>query len=203
MSSSGPTHHGERHPGESDELYAYFVAYRDLGPDRTLALAATRVERAEITLREYSAKFHWVRRALEWDEYLDRQAREAAVEATREKRAKLATEMADWALEVTNLARGRARLDAREMKAALDAIAAGGDASDVDFTTRDASGAMNVAARILASLSEDERAAAELAADDPVGLPEGMTAVEHVRARLRALAPGDAGDDSEAAEQTA
>lgn len=62
----------DRQPNESEAAYARFLAYRNLGPARSLD-AAYRVTKGDESLQapgswaQESARFEWVRRASEWD----------------------------------------------------------------------------------------------------------------------------------------
>jgi len=72
----------EQARGESARAYAAFVAYRDLGPERSLAKAAEQAGRHVSLLKRWSARNRWRDRAWAWDVA---QAREAA-DALRQQR---------------------------------------------------------------------------------------------------------------------
>lgn len=66
----------ERRDGESDQAWAAFVAFRNLGPNtRTLSLAAAEVGKSRSTLSEFSRKNDWRKRATAWDMHCDEQER--------------------------------------------------------------------------------------------------------------------------------
>jgi hypothetical protein len=120
----------DRQPAESGPAYAAFLAYRGLGPDRTLddAYAARQAAkrgseagapRTSPGQREgtqgapgcwgkWSVKHRWVDRAAAWDAHLEKARQEAAIEEAR-KRATVSD--AEW--EVRKLAQRQAEWDLR------------------------------------------------------------------------------------------
>jgi hypothetical protein len=82
----------ERQPGETAKAYAAFCGYRDLPPQER-SLQRLRSEMADegyvVTknwLGEWSAKWDWVERTMDWDQEVDRRQREKFV-AERESMA--------------------------------------------------------------------------------------------------------------------
>jgi hypothetical protein len=80
-SPSGPAP-WERQFGESKDAYLLFAAYRDLGPERSLARL---VEAGESSvgvrqLEKYSSRHHWAQRSDAWDVEQERIRRERAGE---------------------------------------------------------------------------------------------------------------------------
>lgn len=65
--------------------FAAFVAYRDLGPDRSGAKAAKALGKSTRTLDRWTSRHRWVERALAWDEHLDDKACEAAESEVEER----------------------------------------------------------------------------------------------------------------------
>jgi hypothetical protein len=73
----------EKLKGESYKAWEAFTVYRDMGPTRTLARAGQHLGKGRAIIEEWSAKHHWVDRASDYDEYLDRQQREVMEDARR------------------------------------------------------------------------------------------------------------------------
>lgn len=53
--------------GESSVAYAAFVCYRDLGADRSLELAAQKLNKSKTNLAKWSSNHRWTERTREWD----------------------------------------------------------------------------------------------------------------------------------------
>lgn len=86
----------ERQPEETSKAYAAFCAYRDLGPERSLAKAGEVLGKNPGGLEEWSSKNEWVKRSAAWDDEQDRIARQAQLKEIakmRERHAKLASDM--------------------------------------------------------------------------------------------------------------
>ena len=101
-----PDHPWERMPGESSKAHAKFCAYRDLGPQRSLAklrrLHACEEGWSRPTLHELSERWHWQARASAWDDEQDKMRRQAQAEAISEMAQRQAKDGAD----MQRLARG-------------------------------------------------------------------------------------------------
>jgi hypothetical protein len=67
----------DQQPGESAKAFAGFVAYRDLGPNRSLAQAAKVEGKSTTMLERWSVGHDWRQRVRAYDASLDRQARQA------------------------------------------------------------------------------------------------------------------------------
>lgn len=97
-------------PGESDDSFGAFVVYRELGPRRTLLVAATRYAEADPNYRllsavdqskrqealrrafaEWSRKFDWVSRCRAYDAFLDAERVQANLDAMRNQVAESQT----------------------------------------------------------------------------------------------------------------
>lgn len=62
--------------GESDKSFEWFGRYRDLGASRTLAKVAQKYGKNsnyERQLQKWSRQYHWVKRALSFDDYRNQQ----------------------------------------------------------------------------------------------------------------------------------
>jgi hypothetical protein len=69
----------EKLPGESGAAYAAFCAYRDFGPERNIRKAVEKHEANSVKQGKryrmwllWSMQFKWVKRAADYDQYLDR-----------------------------------------------------------------------------------------------------------------------------------
>lgn len=85
----------ERREKEGSDVYADFIAYRNLGPKRSIeALVQSCTETSPKTVRQYknlSAKYGWVERCRAWDDYLQAERdKEAAKHAAEIERRRLA-----------------------------------------------------------------------------------------------------------------
>lgn len=107
----------ERQPSETILAYQAFCAYRDLGLERTLEKAAKILKRKMPGLQRWSAKHDWVRRAEEYDFYLEfkqRKKREKEyfqeIESYRKRQKQLAS--ATIAAAVKLLQKASRKLDA-------------------------------------------------------------------------------------------
>lgn len=107
----------ERRESESTKAYEAFCAYRDMGPDRSLAKVAEKLSKSEQLMKRWSYTYGWVDRAAKWDDENDRIERETAqkeqakaIKNMRERHAKLAEAM------LLKAARGLARIPDDEIK---------------------------------------------------------------------------------------
>jgi hypothetical protein len=82
----------EREKGETESAWTSYLAYRDLGPERTLEAAnqtgTKGVPKTLSSLKKLSTRWRWVERARSWDNHLQRERDRIAVQqaATWEKR---------------------------------------------------------------------------------------------------------------------
>jgi hypothetical protein len=94
-------------PGETDKSFAAFVAYRDLGPGRSVAKALPILGKKPnytSTAQAWSRKFGWVMRADCWDAHQDRSNRAAILDESEKKaRQKLAVADSMWKTAATGL----------------------------------------------------------------------------------------------------
>lgn len=74
----------DRHPGESAKAYAAFIAYRDMGPTRSLRKLAAREDMTKVgQLGKWSSEWNWPERAVAFDGWQDREWRLEQVEARK------------------------------------------------------------------------------------------------------------------------
>lgn len=71
----------ERQPGESRQAYANFVIYRDIGPSRSLAKAASETGKNRTTLSDQSAKYRWQDRVDAYDFEMEKRHHEGRMTA--------------------------------------------------------------------------------------------------------------------------
>lgn len=98
----------DRREDESSQAWDAFVAYRNLGPSRSLSKAAHEVGKSKSTLAPWSALYEWITRARAWDRFCDQndQVRDEAAraegrKAMHEEHAKLGKRM--WKLAAERL----------------------------------------------------------------------------------------------------
>lgn len=125
----------ERQPNESDKAWAGFVAYRDLGEDRTIpktAQALGKGPKYESILSQWCRKFGWRQRIIARDRDHDMEVRKAAVEdSSKAHREMLLVAMSMWKLAAKDLMRwhnkiekapkDQPQLSARDVQALADA----------------------------------------------------------------------------------
>lgn len=91
-----PKHEWDRRRDESAVAYAAFVAYRNLGENRSLAKAAKEIAKPKRMLATWSSRNEWVMRAAVWD----RHELESADAVRRDKRHRRIVEMEERHLAI-------------------------------------------------------------------------------------------------------
>ena len=69
----------ERQKGESAQAFAAFLAYLQMGADRSLSAVGQRLGKSKALMERWSSANGWVERCRAWDNYLQREAKKAAV----------------------------------------------------------------------------------------------------------------------------
>ena len=72
-----------RTAGESDEAYSAFLAYRDLGADRSLDAVVQELHKSRTILGRWSSRHDWVARSTAWDNHLQAERDKVAVREAR------------------------------------------------------------------------------------------------------------------------
>jgi hypothetical protein len=97
----------ERLAGETGTAYAAFCCYRDIGPGRNIRKAVEAANEGKAvsagskqygTWRQWSMKFHWVKRAADYDQHLEhlkQEERRKTIEAQGEMHRKVTGKMLD------------------------------------------------------------------------------------------------------------
>src|SRR5947208_2781006 len=67
----------ERQPGEREQAYFYFCAYRDTDPPRRIADVAAKLGRNTETLWVHSRKWGWIKRVTAYDAWIEAKAHKA------------------------------------------------------------------------------------------------------------------------------
>lgn len=86
----------ERQDGETPKQFEAFVAYRDMGEERSLSAVAQRLNKSKQLLGRWSAANNWVERCTDWDNEQDRIARQEQIKdikKMRQRHAQIATSM--------------------------------------------------------------------------------------------------------------
>ena len=95
----------ERLPGESGAAYAAFCGFRDYGLERNIRRAVEASCEGEAVAKRYrlwrqwSMKFHWVKRAADYDGYLEK-LKQAELRRTIEEQGKVHREITGKMLQV-------------------------------------------------------------------------------------------------------
>lgn len=74
----------ERQKGESAQAFAAFLVYLQMGADRSLSAVGQKVGKSRALMERWSSANSWVERCRAWDNYLQREAKKAAVAELRE-----------------------------------------------------------------------------------------------------------------------
>jgi hypothetical protein len=80
-----PVQPWEMQPGETDNAFRAFQAYRDLGGTRSLEETARQLGCGRSQLERWSRRWWWTPRCAAWDRYLDEVRREEGARAAREE----------------------------------------------------------------------------------------------------------------------
>jgi hypothetical protein len=64
---------------ESEESFAAFNLYKDMGTDRSLAKVAEKLEKSGTLIERWSQRDHWRKRTLEWDRHVARGVNEQLI----------------------------------------------------------------------------------------------------------------------------
>lgn len=92
----------ERQKGESEKAYEAFAAYRDMGPERTVAAVVERLQKSRSLLDRWKERWDWKERARAYDNELEKEARAKAVKDRRamtERHIGIAMQLQKKALE--------------------------------------------------------------------------------------------------------
>lgn len=79
----------DQQSAESARVYAAFVIYRDLGPQRSLEEVSRRVAKSLPHIKRLSVQYNWVDRARSYDAAIDARARAATEQATIDRRRQM------------------------------------------------------------------------------------------------------------------
>lgn len=92
----------ERQKGESAPAYEAFVAYRDMGAERSLQAVAQKLSKSKQLMSRWSRAWNWQERIRAWDNELEKEARAKAVKDRRamaERHIGIAMQLQKKALE--------------------------------------------------------------------------------------------------------
>jgi len=73
----------ERQKGESARAFEAFLVYLQMGPERSIRAVAQKCTKSVSLIRRWSSDNNWVERCRAWDNYLQREAKKAAVAEIR------------------------------------------------------------------------------------------------------------------------
>lgn len=92
----------ERQKGESEKAYEAFAAYRDMGPERTVAAVVERLQKSRSLLDRWKERWDWKERVRAYDNELEKEARAKAVKdrkAMTKRHISIAMQLQKKALE--------------------------------------------------------------------------------------------------------
>ena len=92
----------ERQPGETEKAYEAFVAYRDLGAQRSVSAVSEKLSKSRQLISRWKAAYSWDERVLEYDNELQREAKRTASAELRKMNArqvKIAMQLQEAALQ--------------------------------------------------------------------------------------------------------
>lgn len=73
----------DRQKGESARAFEAFLVYLQMGPERSVRAVAQKLSKSYTLAGRWSSTYHWVERCRAWDNYLQREAKKAAVAEIR------------------------------------------------------------------------------------------------------------------------
>jgi len=73
----------ERQKGESARAFEAFLVYLQMGPERSIRAVAQKCTKSVSLIRRWSSDNNWVERCRAWDNYLQQEAKKAAVAEVR------------------------------------------------------------------------------------------------------------------------
>lgn len=92
----------ERQKGESARAFEAFLVYLQMGPERSQQAVAQRCSKSVSLIRRWSSDNKWVERCRAWDNYLQQEAKKAAVAEVRkmnQRHAKMASAIQATAMQ--------------------------------------------------------------------------------------------------------
>lgn len=92
----------ERQEGEGVKPYEAFLIYLEMGEKRILQAVADRLHKSYTLIRRWKDAYNWVERCRAWDNYLQREAKKAAVSEVRamnKRHIQIAIKLQDAAME--------------------------------------------------------------------------------------------------------
>ena len=73
----------ERQKGESPQAFAAFLVYLQMGSDRSIRATSQKLAKSRTIIDRWSRTYGWVERCRAWDNYLQQEAKKAAVAEIR------------------------------------------------------------------------------------------------------------------------
>ena len=94
----------ERQKGESARAFEAFLVYLQMGPERSIRAVAQKLSKSYTLAGRWSSTYHWVERCRAWDNYLQQEAKKAAVAEVRrmnQRHAKMASAIQATAMQAS------------------------------------------------------------------------------------------------------
>lgn len=92
----------ERQKGESARAFEAFLVYLQMGPDRSIQAVSHKLAKSIPLIKRWSSENNWVERCRAWDNYLQQEAKKAAVAEVRrmnQRHAKMASAIQATAMQ--------------------------------------------------------------------------------------------------------
>lgn len=92
----------ERQKGESARAFEAFLVYLQMGPDRSIQAVSHKLAKSIPLIKRWSSDNNWVERCRAWDNYLQQEAKKAAVAEVRrmnQRHAKMASAIQATAMQ--------------------------------------------------------------------------------------------------------
>ncbi len=92
----------ERQEGEGAKPYEAFLIYLEMGADRSLRAVGQKLGKSRALMERWSSAYSWTERCHAWDNYLQREAKKAAVAEVRamnKRHIQMAVKLQDAAMQ--------------------------------------------------------------------------------------------------------
>ena len=92
----------DRQKGEGARAFEAFLVYLQMGPERSVRAVAQKLSKSYTLAGRWSSTYHWVERCRAWDNYLQQEAKKAAVAEVRrmnQRHAKMASAIQATAMQ--------------------------------------------------------------------------------------------------------
>ena len=91
----------ERQEGEGEKAYEAFLAYRDMGANRSVRAVGQKLGKSSTQIGKWSSRWKWVERCRAWDNQLQKEAKKTAASELRkmyQRHTKIAMQLQNVAI---------------------------------------------------------------------------------------------------------